>query len=176
MLLLLTQPSGAAARRAVVGIDCSTHAVTCLLALRQKGERGRPPKPPPLLVYTTTPTPPRDSRIQCYDCNSEQEPRCRDPFNHSEENLPTLRECQGCCVKIVKRHGKRLYISGASLCGLGFAKVTTPLTLWYRGNRGAACGRLARRDVRSAPCRQTVPTCSGRGPREAPSPRNQPPV
>ncbi|KAL3224677.1 hypothetical protein MRX96_026472 [Rhipicephalus microplus] len=47
-----------------------------------------------------------NSRIQCYDCNSEQEPRCRDPFNHSEENLPTLRECQGCCVKIVKRHGK----------------------------------------------------------------------
>lgn len=47
-----------------------------------------------------------DSRIQCYDCNSEQEPRCRDPFNHSEENRPTLRECQGCCVKIVKRHGK----------------------------------------------------------------------
>lgn len=47
-----------------------------------------------------------NSRIQCYDCNSEQEPRCRDPFNHSEENRPTLRECQGCCVKIVKRHGK----------------------------------------------------------------------
>ncbi|XP_065284958.1 UPAR/Ly6 domain-containing protein qvr [Dermacentor albipictus] len=48
-----------------------------------------------------------NSRILCYDCNSEQEPRCRDPFNHSEESLPTLRECQGCCVKIVKRHGKQ---------------------------------------------------------------------
>ncbi|KAG0430209.1 hypothetical protein HPB47_022895, partial [Ixodes persulcatus] len=47
-----------------------------------------------------------DSRIQCYDCNSEQEPRCLDPFNHSVENRPVLRECQGCCVKIVKRHGK----------------------------------------------------------------------
>ncbi|CAN7982706.1 unnamed protein product, partial [Ixodes hexagonus] len=47
-----------------------------------------------------------DSRIQCYDCNSNEEPRCLDPFNHSVENRPVLRECQGCCVKIVKKHGK----------------------------------------------------------------------
>lgn len=47
-----------------------------------------------------------NSKIQCYDCNSEQEYRCRDPFNHSEENRPALRECRGCCVKIVKKYGQ----------------------------------------------------------------------
>ncbi|XP_064471204.1 UPAR/Ly6 domain-containing protein qvr-like isoform X2 [Ornithodoros turicata] len=48
-----------------------------------------------------------NSRIQCYDCDSEQEPRCHDPFNHTEENRPIVKECKGCCVKIVSNHGRR---------------------------------------------------------------------
>ncbi|GIY35436.1 protein quiver [Caerostris darwini] len=46
------------------------------------------------------------SRIWCYECNTWSDPRCKDPFNataHPQE-LPPLKRCEGCCVKIIMNH------------------------------------------------------------------------
>merc|ERR1719376_755720 len=38
--------------------------------------------------------------LSCFDCNSHIDPFCADPFNWT--TLPAVKECDGCCVKIVQ--------------------------------------------------------------------------
>ena len=46
-----------------------------------------------------------DSTIQCFECNSFDDPRCHDPFNYNYTNkdaMPDTTPCNGCCVKMVQ--------------------------------------------------------------------------
>ena len=42
--------------------------------------------------------------IDCFECNSWDDPRCHDPFNYTihKEHMPPIVECEGCCVKMVQ--------------------------------------------------------------------------
>ncbi|XP_053200991.1 protein quiver-like isoform X2 [Panonychus citri] len=48
-----------------------------------------------------------EKKIWCYECSTETNPKCGDPFNISlvrgEERDVTLNQCEGCCIKIVKK-------------------------------------------------------------------------
>ena len=52
--------------------------------------------------------------IQCFECNSMEDPRCHDPFNYSiyDHEMPPKRKggCRGCCVKMVQFIGTGKYI------------------------------------------------------------------
>ena len=46
-----------------------------------------------------------DTSIQCFECNSFDDPRCHDPFNYNYTNkdaMPDTAPCNGCCVKMVQ--------------------------------------------------------------------------
>ena len=59
---------------------------------------------PVLLDLFSAPTP-----IWCYECESKDDKRCADPFNLTAHpnDLPQLKHCQGCCVKIVMNKNTR---------------------------------------------------------------------
>lgn len=61
-----------------------------------------------LLSFFTAPNP-----IYCYSCESKNDARCGDPFNLTAppQDLPELRKCQGCCVKIVMNKNTRKFYS-----------------------------------------------------------------
>ena len=65
-------------------------------------------------------------KIDCFECNSWNDPRywvnfvslkqlyfwrCGDPFNYTlnVEDMPTIKKCEGCCVKLVQKIGTPLY-------------------------------------------------------------------
>lgn len=53
-----------------------------------------------------------DSTIQCFECNSFDDPRCHDPFNYNytnKEAMPDTAPCNGCCVKMVQFIGTEHY-------------------------------------------------------------------
>ena len=47
------------------------------------------------------------SKVKCFDCNSYDDYRCADPFNWTTP--PPLKQCEGCCVKIVQGIDTRKY-------------------------------------------------------------------
>merc|ERR1719266_891361 len=51
------------------------------------------------------------SSIDCFECNSWDDPRCHDPFNYSiyDEEMPNKINCEGCCVKMVQFIGTEHY-------------------------------------------------------------------
>jgi len=53
-----------------------------------------------------------DSEIQCFECNSFDDPRCHDPFIYNYTNkdaMPDTAPCNGCCVKMVQFIGTEHY-------------------------------------------------------------------
>ena len=65
-------------------------------------------------------------KIDCFECNSWNDPRycmnfvslkmvyfwrCGDPFNYTlnVEDMPAIKKCEGCCVKLVQKIGTPLY-------------------------------------------------------------------
>jgi len=49
--------------------------------------------------------------IDCFECNSWDDPRCHDPWNwtYPKNTMPPTRECEGCCVKMVQFIGTEHY-------------------------------------------------------------------
>merc|ERR1719290_954132 len=49
--------------------------------------------------------------IDCFDCNSWDDPRCHDPWNwtYPKSNMPPTKPCDGCCVKMVQFIGTHHY-------------------------------------------------------------------
>merc|ERR1712241_1216950 len=45
--------------------------------------------------------------ISCFNCDSNDDPRCLDPFNFTSHarDMPATMECEGCCVKLVQHRG-----------------------------------------------------------------------
>ena len=46
-------------------------------------------------------------QIDCFDCNSNEDPRCGDPFVFTAHarDMPAVKQCDGCCVKLVQHRG-----------------------------------------------------------------------
>ena len=44
---------------------------------------------------------------ECFDCNSNDDPRCGDPFVFTAHtrDMPDTKQCDGCCVKLVQHRG-----------------------------------------------------------------------
>jgi len=49
--------------------------------------------------------------IDCFDCNSWDDPRCHDPWNwtYPKHHMPATAPCEGCCVKMVQFIGTHHY-------------------------------------------------------------------
>ena len=69
--------------------------------------------------------------IECFECNSWDDPRCHDPFNYTlhKYDMPKIRVCGGCCVKMVQFLGTGWYrhtenLGAAVFPNLGVQRVT----------------------------------------------------
>ena len=51
--------------------------------------------------------------IDCFECNSWEDERCHDPFNFTSfaGDMPSVVQCDGCCVKLVSRRGSGRHLS-----------------------------------------------------------------
>ncbi|XP_023330337.1 protein quiver [Eurytemora carolleeae] len=51
------------------------------------------------------------NKIQCFECNTWEDPRCHDPWSwaYPVDNMPPLKTCEGCCVKMVQFIGTEHY-------------------------------------------------------------------
>jgi len=51
------------------------------------------------------------NEIECFDCNTWEDERCNDPWNwtYPLENMPPMKTCEGCCVKMVQFIGTEHY-------------------------------------------------------------------
>ena len=60
----------------------------------------------------------------CFNCNSHEDPRCRDTFNWT--NQPEKKHCTGCCVKMIQGIGTGKVWNGmvARRCYVDRVKVT----------------------------------------------------
>merc|ERR1711915_60755 len=49
--------------------------------------------------------------IDCFECNSWDDPRCHDPWNwtYPKSTMPPTAPCEGCCVKMVQFIGTQHY-------------------------------------------------------------------
>ena len=63
--------------------------------------------------------------LDCFECNSWEDPRCHDPFNYSiyKEEMPETKACEGCCVKMVQ------FIGTGKKDSLVPVTVTVPLLI-----------------------------------------------
>ena len=52
-----------------------------------------------------------DDPIQCYNCDSLNDTRCLDKFNRTDYSMD-VRDCPGCCVKLVEHMYTRKYQYG----------------------------------------------------------------
>jgi len=51
------------------------------------------------------------NEIDCFECNSWDDPRCHDPWNwtYPKSTMPPTKPCEGCCVKMVQFIGTEHY-------------------------------------------------------------------
>ena len=56
--------------------------------------------------------------IDCFECNSWDDPRCHDPFNFTAfaNDMPKIVACEGCCVKLVRDRGKGTLLIIFKIC------------------------------------------------------------
>ena len=62
---------------------------------------------PSLQPHLSLPLTAAGKEIDCFDCNSNEDPRCGDPFvfRAHTRDMPPTKQCDGCCVKLVQHRG-----------------------------------------------------------------------
>lgn len=83
-----------------------------------------------------------DSEIDCFECNTWDDPRCGDPFNYSiyPSEMPPIRKCGGCCVKMVQFIGTGA-VSRTSLKNVFFKNMCVLQSTTRSGGRARTTSR-----------------------------------